>query len=326
MTRNLLGTFGLAIFIPLFVVASIISYIAGPQMLPAVSSILGFTPPLKWIEPHFLSWLINLLLLGGAALYITLLNKGFNFIRSTDTVLPMTFLLFVGSMPWLTQQFNSSTLMLAVNLACIPIIFSTYKSENATQQVFTIATLISVGSFFQYGFFMLIPAYLIGMGMMCIFCIKELLALLMGLVAPYWCVGAYLLLSYGDFDSLFQSLQLPHFSGLFNNFKDKTDLLVMFINLGFTTLIGLVLAMNNTMRLFAGNKQLLAMNNVILFLGLMCGIGMIADYHNQMTYAATFYFCVATQVASACALGLIHRTRVVMIILGIIYTCFYCFI
>lgn len=324
MTRNELGNAGLSAFIVLFVVAGLLTFVAGPDRVPLMSSVLGFAAPGAWITSRLASWIVNMLCIGGATLFISILNKSFNYIRSTDTVYVSAFLMLMASMPWVTLNFNSSTLMLIANLVCLAVLFPTYRRQNATQETFVVATILSAGAFFQYAFVLIIPAYLLAMAILNIFRLKETLAFLMGLLAPWWCMAAYMFLSHGP--EALNMLQWPSFTTLFRSVADKGEMLAFFINLGFTAFVATVLAMNSSVKLFAGNKQVQAYNNIILFLGINCMVGMLADYSNILTYVATFYFCAATQIATSCALKIVRHTAIVMTVLATVYVVLFIFL
>lgn len=283
-----------------------------------ISGALGLCLPSPnlWDINPISSWIINTVLIGGCAAAGFFLNRSYNFIRSTHPVLSAMFLVLAASNPWITAYLCSSTLLCVVNLLCISIMFRTFKSNNATQEMFVIATFISVGSMIQYAFLPMIVAYIAAAIVMKVFRFKEFLAMLMGLIAPYW-VGVGLGLIPLEWFSM------PQITNLFDGYAGTSDMLLLIISVGIAVFCGVILGINNTIKLYAGNSQVNAMNLTISFVGVVCGICVVIDFSNMMAYLATLYFVIAVQVANVCALWNVKRERVLVAIPTIIYIGFF---
>lgn len=272
--------------------------------------------PNLWNINPVSSWIINTVLLGGCAAAGFFLNRRYNFIRSTHPVLTSLFLVLSASNPWITGYLSSSTLLCVVNLLCISIMFRSFRSGNATQELFVIGTFISVGSMFQYAFLPMLIAYVGAAIVMKVFRIKEFLAMSMGLLAPYW-VGVGLgLIPLGNFS-------MPQLTNLFDDYAHASELLVLLLSVGLAIFAGVVLGLNNSIKLYAGNSRVNAMNLTINFVGLVCSICVIVDFSNMMAYLATLYFTVAVQVANLCALWNVRREPLVVAVPVIIYIGFF---
>lgn len=272
--------------------------------------------PNLWDINPVSSWIINTVLLGGCAAAGFFLNRSYNFIRSTHPVLTSLFLVLSASNPWTTGYLSSSTLLCVVNLLCIAIMFRSFRSDNATQEMFVIATFISVGSMFQYAFLPMLPAYVGAAIVMKVFRVKEFLAMLMGLVAPYW-VGIGLGLIPLEWFSM------PQITNLFQDYAHASELIALLLSVGIAIFFGILLGLNNSIKLYAGNSRVNAMNLTISFVGLMCSVCVIVDFSNMMAYVATLYFTVSVQVANMCALWNVKRERMVVAIPAIIYIGFF---
>ena len=256
--------------------------------------------PDLWNIPREWSWGINLALVIVCGVGLIFFNKAYSVIQTADMVLPSMFLVLTACTPWAGGPLGSSSLMAVINLICLSAIFACYKSRNATQQVFTVATMLSVGSMFQYAFIFLMPGYiLIGLMMKC-FRIKEFIAFILGIAAPYWiAIGMGLI--------PLEAFHLPSFSTLFDKVTPGSELLIGCVTLGFTALVGVIMALNNAVKLYAGNSQRRLYNNAIAVLGLICVAGMILDFNNLPTYLATFFITIAVQIANTFALWNIRR-------------------
>lgn len=280
-----------------------IYYLTGSFHLNEADLGVCLPSPNLWPIPSIWSWGINMAIILGSAVALIFFNKTYSVIQSADMVLPSLFLILTVCNPWDDGMLASSSLMVAINLLCLTTIFSCYKSFNATQEIFVVATLLSLGSMFQYSFIFLMPGYiLIGLMMKC-FRFKELAAFLMGIVAPYWiAVGMGIVPP--------DAFHWPTFTNLWDGFSSKTDIFTGVLNIGLTALVTIILTLNNSVKLYAGNTQRRLYNNAISVIGLICMAGMALDFNNLPTYLATFYMTVAFQIANTFALWTIRKAPV----------------
>lgn len=273
------------------------------------------SPNLWNIEPIW-SWGANTLLLGLIAVGCWLLNRTYNFIRSTRPVLPAMFLILAASNPWTDAYLTASTLLCAANLIVLAVAFGCYRSLNATQEMFLIGTIYSLGSMCQYAFLPFLLPVVAGAIIMKAFRVKEALAMLMGLVAPYWVGIGFGLLPLDSF-------RLPELSNLFGGFVETPDLIIILSSIGVAMFLGLLLGFNNSMKLYAGNSRVNALNMMISLMGVVSMVCIIVDFTNMMTYLATLYFTVAVQIANLCALWTFKREWVICLVPAVIYIGFF---
>lgn len=308
-----IGKTGLVACVLLMLAMSFSSHLLLPAKTLAGDMGLCLPSPNLWPLNPDLSWIVNISLLIATATGAVLLNRHFNFIKSTDFVLPGLFLVFAGSNIWVTSWLGASTLLLLVNFICVSVLFGCYKRENATQPMFVIATLLSVGSMFQYAFLVFVPIYIAGALIMKALSWKSSCAMLMGLAAPYWVAIGFGMVGPNDF-------KVPELSNLFDNFTPPADMLLILINIGVTMLSALMVSLNCIVKLFTGNSRILAINNVINLIGLACCAGILLDYNNMQAYLATFYFIAAAQWANLFALWEFRRGWVAAAAIAAIYT------
>lgn len=311
-----LGKWGLVLCTLVMLAMCAVSFLLRPDRRISGSLGLCLPSPNLWDINPVSSWIINTVLIGGCAAAGFFLNRSYNFIRSTHPVLSAMFLVLAASNPWITAYLCSSTLLCVINLLCMSIMFRTFRSNNATQEMFVIATFISVGSMFQYAFLPMIVAYIGAAIVMKVFRFKEFLAMLMGLVAPYW-VGIGLGLIPLEWFSM------PQITNLFDDYARASDLLLLIISVGIAIFCGFVLGVNNSIKLYAGNSHVNAMNLTITFVGTVCAICVVIDFSNMMAYIATLYFTLSVQVANVCALWNVRRERLFVAIPAIIYIGFF---
>lgn len=264
------------------------------EFLPLSYGICLPSPDMWQIQP-LVSWLINVLLIGLTTLIIYLLNKSYNFVRTTEPVLPSLFLIFSCSNPWSVQELNTSVFLCLINIVGIGIIFGSYDQRNATHQMFTIGVLWGIGSMFQYAFLPMIFVGLLWAGFMKVFRLKEILAFFGGIVCPFWIAYGFGIITFDDF-------HFPALVSLFDTTKDQTDIFFLLLGIGLATFSGFILWLMESFRLYAGNSRVNAMNLCITVLGGASVICMAVDYENFTSYTMTLYFTVAVQYANICAL------------------------
>ena len=272
--------------------------------------------PNLWNIPPLWSWIINTLSLGAIATGAYFLNRHFNFIRSTQPVVPALFLVLTASNPWICNHLSVSTLVCAVNVFNLAVLFSCYRERNTTQQMFLIGTMVSVGSMVEYAFLPFLIPYIASAIIMKAFRIKEFLAMGMGLVAPYW-VGLGLGLISPEW------FRLPELSDLFNGKVEAPELFVLMLSLAVAAFIGVILGLNNSIKLYAGNSMVNALNLAISLVGLMSILCIIVDFTNMTSYIATLYFTVAVQIANLCALWHIRKEWIVSAVPAAVYIGFF---
>lgn len=132
--------------------------------------------------------------------------------------------------------------------------------------------------------------------------LKEIVAYLMGLVAPYWVALGFGIISFSDF-------RMPQFLMNIPN-ADGNYLLMVFISLCTLALVGLMMTLNNAMLIYAGNMKVRTYNNMINLLGFSCGIFMLADFDNFGAYASSFCFAVSVQISNFFAMRRIPQSPI----------------
>lgn len=307
-----IGKGGMVLVLAVAFAMTLLAFIFKPVSIAPVPYGVCLPSPDEWEIASFLSWIINTLLIGLIATLLYLINKSYNFIRSTEPVLPALFLLFTCSNAWCTQSLNTSTLLCIFNVLGIGIIFSTYDCRNATQQLFTIGAVLGVGSMIQYAFFPMVIVVLVWTGIMKIFRLKEILAFFGGIFCPYW-----IAFGFGWID--FSDLRFPSLVSLFTDSRDHADILFLISEVAIAAAVGFILCIINSVKLYAGNSKINAMNMCITVSGLISLLCMVIDYENMPAYIMTLFMTVAVQFANICALWNVRHQWLVTTVPGIIY-------
>lgn len=268
--------------------------------------------PNMWNIDPLLSWGLNCACIALTAIGAYMLNREYNFIRSTRPVMPAVFLLTACAFPMLTFSLNASVLVCLLNLMALSVLFSCYRSRNATQEMFTIGTFMSVGSMCQYAFIPYLLVYVVAAVIMKSFRIKELIAMGMGIVAPYWVALGFGLVPV-------EALHLPRIAWPDVSQDALPTVFVTLGAVGFAAFTGMVLALNNSMKLYAGNSRVNALNLTVTIMGGVSVLCMVADFNNLQAYICTLLLCVSVQVANVCALWHFRREFLWVLVPGVLY-------
>lgn len=314
--RHVMGKEGMTLALAAaLAMAAVAFFCAAPQSLGGDMGIC-LPSPNRWGMTPPGGWIFNLSALLVATVTLYFFNKQFTVVQGSDTVLTGMFIFTACSNVWVSGILTSSGIMALANLICLSVLFGCWQKHNATQEMFLIATILAVGSMFQYAFIFMTPVYLLGAMMLKCFNFRCLVAYLMGLAAPYWVAVGLGIVSVDAFT-------MPTFTNLFDGFASRSGLLVGMLNVAVTAFIGLILAFNNGVRLYAGNTQRRLYNMVVDLLGVACVMCMLLDFNNMVAYMATLYMITAFQLANLFALWHVHRGGLWLFMLSLLYVAAY---
>lgn len=244
--------------------------------------------PNQWHIPSFLSWLLAVLVIVGTAFMQALTNKKYNLISTTEPLLPVVFVSLIACNTIVTDHIGTPVIMMAVNALCLYILFETYEKFNSTQEYFLLATFLSFGSMIEYSFLVMIPVYVVGGILMKSFKLREVIAFLFGLLAPYWILTGFGVIEINSF-------RLPASTALSLQLELNPSLFISLISVGVAGVVALVTSLYNSYSLLNGNAKLRSMHLAINIMGYICLIFMIGDYNNILAYSGTVYLWCALE-------------------------------
>lgn len=312
MRNKVIGNGGLFLAMLFAVAVSVAGFFVGhPDVLKGELGIC-FPSPNTWILPPVFSRILNILLILIIGIGLNLFNKAYNFINTTDPILPTAFILLCALNPWIDALLSSSVIMAGANLLCLIILFGCYESRNATREIFVVGTIIALGSMFQYAFVGLIIAYLLIFMTLRIFSFKSFIAFIMGLISPYWIGVGFGLIP-------IEAFSLPTFTNMFEDFAPRQALLAGVLNFGVTCLLTIIILFYNSVMLYAGNTRRRRFNTSIIILGLTCMVCVACDSQNMPVYMATIYMAFSVVLANLFALHRIRHPRTLLGFLLILY-------
>lgn len=272
---------------------------AGPGPAPHDGSTL-FPGPRAWGIPYVWDVLAGAAVLLLLAIGMQLLNKRYDFIPGTDVVCPAMAFLLCASVPSVSGGLCGSMLVGVASLCSLALVMGAYRKPNSTQEIFVVATVISVGAMCDWACVVLALWCLPAWWIMKTLHFREVVAFLLGLVSPWWCVFGLGLAPV----SLLTSFTPPDITP---NLPQTSDLPALIGVTAWWAFLALLIGLNAAVKLYAGNSRVRRANNVINLLGLVCIVAMAVDYGNFSSYLLTFFLTVAVQLAQLFALWAIPR-------------------
>jgi hypothetical protein len=281
----------------------------GVKPLADKGSGLLFSLETPLISDQTLSATVNVLCLLASGFIMLALNKVFTFVRTMTRLSASAFFLLMMATPGALVSFNMGTVMCLIAAVTMMPLFASFQDRHAQHSIFLVFALTATGAMFHYAFLMLIPAYMIGFANMRALDAEGIIAMLIGLLTPFWIV-----LGLG-FINLFD-IALPqwHLLG-----KAHVDLLLAIA--AATAVGGITLAVMNLFTILNYRVQTRVYNIFLMILLVMTVIALGVDYHNLAVYLPLLNLLVALQVAQAHTLRSSFGHRYVFMILFVVACC-----
>lgn len=272
---------------------------AGPNAVPA-DRIALFPGPVDWGLPYWWNVLAGGGVLLALALGMQMLNKRYDFIPGTDVVCPGMVYLLCASVPSISGGLCGSMLVGVAALCSLALVMGCYRKPNSTQEIFVAATVISVGTMCDWA--CLAPAVwcLPAWAIMKTLHFREIVAFLLGLVAPWWCVFGLGLAPVSLLIDFRPPLLVP-------TLPPPSELPILIGATAWWAFLALLIGLNAAVKLYAGNPRVRRINNVINLLAFISIVAMAVDYGNFAAYLITFFLTVAVQLSQLFALWSIPR-------------------
>lgn len=290
-----IGKTGVALAALVAIAMCVLSYIFQPVTVLPIQYGICLPSPDTWGFDNMWSWIVNTLLIGFSAILLMLVNKTYNFIRTTEPALLAIFLVMATSGPWFTEGINTSVLLCLANIVGLGIIFDSYDSKNATRELFILGVLVGFGSMVQYAFLAMAIVYFLWALLMKVIRIKEVFAFFAGVLCPYW-------IALGIGWIKFSDIHYPSINPLFTYQQNPGEFILLLSGIALAASLGLILTFVNGIKLYAGNSKVNAMNMCVMVLGAMSVLCILVDFDNMHAYVTTLYMACAVELANICAL------------------------
>lgn len=229
-----------------------------------------------WIDSDRLTMIVNTALILATALSWMLVIQFFNPFRALTTLPASFFLLMMLSVPDFTDQLYTGTVLGAVMPLCVALLWSAFADPGALRRIYLIFVILSALSMTQYCFAVYIPVFIVGCFQMKIFSMRTIVAILLGLVTPWWIVFGLGLVSPGD-------IHLPDSANFFSGFETDEFVSSMAV-IGITVLLLIIGWVASFMNVLTLNANLRAFNGNISLIGLTTLLAMAIDFGNVPSY------------------------------------------
>jgi len=262
-----------------------------------------FTLQGAFIETGPVSAAINVLCLLATGGILLALNKVFTFVRSMTHLFVSAFFLLQLAHPSGLVSLNAGTLLGLMGAVTLMPLFASFQDSHAQRSIFLIFALVATGVMFHYGFLMLIPVYLLGFANMRVLDFKGMLAMLIGLVTPFWIVMGLGITSPSD-------AHLPQWA-----LMERPQLTIQFGMALATSAIGIALMVMNLLTVVNYRMQPRVYNISLMIMLVMVIITLCLDYHDLAVFLPLLNLMVAVQMAQAYTLGASFRFRNLFVLL-----------
>ncbi len=280
------GKGGFMLALILFIISALLSGNVGvPALAPGAGHGVCF-PSVSTLLTHdfALSHWLNVALYFGAALYTVYITKHFNFVPSDNLLYATAMLLMCSASPWLVYSLNDGIVMLWVVLICLHILFSLYGRRNCSEGIFLIFSFLSWGTMVLYGFLLVIPVFLLGAIFLRTVRVREVVAMLLGLVTPYWIVLATGWVDISD-------LRLPSMGVITVMEGDPLEVFRLMLTLGITAVLFLFVLLVNVTRHGSAGVMVRARWAFLQLLGLSAVVFILIDFPDMIAFLPVLYLC-----------------------------------
>lgn len=302
MNPRVLTQAGMYVVVLLALIYSVTAFMTVP--IPSAQSYgLLFPSPSEWPLIPIAGEALNLVIIAVSTFLVYLTNKGYSLVRTSQPLWASFYLALACGNVLISGHLTAAPVVTGILQISIAPMLGSYRSRNATHEYFFIATCLAVGAMFQQAFILFLLA-IIGSGfIMKSLGFKELCAIGLGLVAPYWVIFGLGLVSPLE-------IHWPVAETIFTGHLDQAHF-VMTVGAGAGLLAGLVLALNNGIKLYAGNAGVRSYNNVINVFGLIAVAGIILDVNNATAYTGVFALWLSNQLAHLFTLWKFGKPRLI---------------
>ena len=262
-----------------------------------------FPSPREWPLIPIAASSLNLLLIAACSLLLYITNKSYGIVKSQQPLWTSFFLPLMCGNTMISGHLTASPVVVGMLLITMAPLLASYRARNSTRDYFFMATCLSVGAMFQVAFVPFILAVIAGGFVMKSLRFKELCAIGLGLVAPFWVLFGLGIVS--PFSANFPPVETIFTASLGQGMS------VMVIGAGAGLLAGLVLALNNGIKLYAGNAGIRSYNNVINIFGITAVLAMMFDINNVQAYTGVFALWLSNQMAHLFTLWKFNKPRLI---------------
>ena len=244
----------------------------------------------NWISSHDTSCFVAVVCNIVIGVLLVTLNIMYRYIKTYNCfVFAAVFVLLQGVNPFLSTRFFVGTALCMVVVIALFFLFDLYgKQKMASQGVFLVMALISFFSIHHYVFLLLVPLFILGFVYMRAMNVRTVLAIIFGLITPYW-------IALGTGLESFSSFRAPELSQVWSfapTYAGKSWAISVAIAI---TALTVLLTIGNFKTMLNYSVHVRAYNNFFVALSVFVVLMMLVDYNDFLFYMPLLNMCFAIQ-------------------------------
>lgn len=221
---------------------------------------------------------------------MAILNKTFNFLRTSSMIYIGVFGVMEAASPIISTRLSSGMIVAIVMLSALGLMYSIYqRPKQCAKRIFLTFFLLSLGSMAQYAFIAYIPVFIAGCAQMRCFSMKSLMAAGVGIAVPWWIMWGAGIIHWSD---LVFPANLSIFSQL--DLEDIAQLVAVIV---VTVIAGFTLTLVNMVKIYSYNARTRSFNGLLVTVTIATLLLAMVDFANVTAYLTLLNCCVAYQAA-----------------------------
>lgn len=207
---------------------------------------------------------------------ISLTNQTFNIVHTQTRLDIGLFLMLACAVPGALGLQATGILLCITTLLCLMIMYTTYQRRGATRRIFLVFTLLSAGSTLDYAFAAFIPAFILGCWQMRCLTFRSFLAILIGLVTPYWILWGLGIISLDELRPPSVALSSIHTFRLFST--------AQIVAIAVIVVAAMMSMLYNLIQVLGRNARTRAFNGILAGLTFWTCLATVIDFGHALTY------------------------------------------
>lgn len=295
----------------IFVVCSLLAMGTGRFTTTDTGNGVFFSIGNNLISDALISYVVNLACTFAIIFLSMSLNKKYGVIRSYTFISASMFLLLQTANPFLTTHFNAGTALCLIAVVLCFILYASYQLKNfAQRRIFIIFAVLSFCCMFQYVFLVLVVAFTIGFMQMRAMSTKGWLALILGIITPFW-IGIGL----GIINPL--DATPPQIEAIWDYLQNWQVQLVI-ASTAIIAILSVVLMSVDMFTILNYRLQIRLYNSFLLVLTVASIVMMCIDYRNLLIYVPLLNWCLAIWIAHSFTIHNEYTRRYIFVLVAVV--------
>ncbi len=248
-----------------------------------------FPSPDVWFRAGTVRVLLNILLLIANILMLEELNRNFNLLRTSSLLFLAIFSVMECATPSIVGELTSGLLLNLTVLGIMATFYTLYQQPGLTRRVFLCYFMLSALCMCDYIYVIYILAFLPAFSQMRVNSSRMMLAVLLGIITPWWIVWAGGLMPAS-------APHMPDMSTLFDaNNGNPQERIVTICTVGITVIFCFLLSVINMINIYAYNAKSRAFGGLLTTLSLITALATLVNFANATHYLSLLNCLTALQ-------------------------------